>query len=311
MNLFYIKSLTKYNKNLKKYKPITSSLRHRIIINKQQLLKIKTKPIKKLTFGLINKAGKNNSGKITCYHRGGGNKKKYRIIDFKRLLEIFAIVKRIEYDPNRSSFIALICYWTGILSYILAPRNLIVGDLIRTLRGKDYKNKLSFFQYLNRDEINVIREYNFRLKIGDSLPLKNMPIGTLLHNIEIKLLKGGQLLRAAGTYSQLLKIYPNYVYIRLKSGEFRYISGNCIASVGYVSNQSNRFTKDGKAGVSRWLNKRPRVRGVAMNPVDHPHGGRTRGGKPFVHFKGFLMKGQRTGVKNKLISKLIIKTKRL
>lgn len=280
---------------LKKYKPTTSSLRHRIGIDKKKLLSKNLKPtiIKKLAFGLINKAGRNHSGQITSYHRGGGNKKKYKIIDFKRLLELIGIVKRIEYSSTRSSFVALICYWTGILSYIIAPHKLKVGDPIITLREK-------------KDQTL----YNLKLKYGYSVLLKNIPIGSFLHNIEIKPLKGGQLLRAAGMYAILLKLYNNFAYIRLKTGEFRYIPINCIATLGQVSNIDHRFVKIGKAGANRWRNRRPTVRGVAMNPVDHPHGGRTSGGRPSVHFKGVLTKGKLTRHKTNK-NKLIISNKTL
>lgn len=268
---------------LKHYKPKTSGLRNRIIINKKGLSKYKT--INKLTFGLINNAGKNHSGKITCYHRGGGNKKKYRIIDFKYLFNLGAVVKRLEYDPNRTGFIALICYLTGIISYIVSPKNLKVGDSI------------------------VSGNYgNLRVKIGYSLPLLNIPLGSFLSNIELKPYKGSQFLRAAGTYCILLKKYNNYAYIRLRSGEYRYIPIHCFAMIGIVSNYNYKYIRIGKAGVKRWMNKRPIVRGVAMNPVDHPHGGRTPGGRPSVHFKGRLLKGMLTR-NRRLTNKLIVKLK--
>jgi large subunit ribosomal protein L2 len=270
--------------NLKTYNPVTPSLRNRIIINKKLLWK--GDAIKKLSFGKKNSGGRNNQGRITSFHRGAGNKNKYRIIDFKRsLFNIPAQVKRIEYDPNRSAFIALLNYYNGVLSYIIAPKDLNQGDII-----------------ISGEKVDI--------KPGNAMILQNIPEGTLIHNIEINPGSGGLLMRAAGTYAKLLKKdKTGYALIRLSSHEERLISLKCMATIGIVSNPEKKNIKLGKAGVSRWLNIRPIVRGVAKNPIDHPHGGgqgKTSGGRPSVTPWGIPTKGYRTR-KNKRTNKFIIK----
>lgn len=257
---------------LKKYNPVTPSLREKLTIDKTALWS--GKPFKKLTKGLIKTGGRNNQGRITMFHIGGGHKRLYRIIDFKRtLFNTKGTVKRIEYDPNRSAWIALVVYENGIISYILAPNGLTIGD-------------------------NIISGEKVDIKIGNALPLKNIPIGTLIHNIELKPGKGGQLSRSAGTYAQLIrKDEGTYAMLRLSSGEQRLVSMQSMASIGVVSNLDNQNINFGKAGTTRWKNRRPIVRGVAMNPVDHPHGGgegRTSGGRPSVTPWGKPTKGKAT-----------------
>lgn len=208
-----------------------------------------TKPEKSLLAPLHKKAGRNNQGRITTRHHGGGHKRQYRIIDFKRNKDgIPGKVATIEYDPNRTANIALIHYVDGEKRYILAPKGLKVGDLIESGPAAD-------------------------IKTGNALPLENIPVGTVIHNIELRPGKGGQLVRAAGTEAQLLGKEGRYVVIRLSSGEMRRILAACRATIGSVGNQDHELIKIGKAGRSRWLGKRPAVRGSSMNPVDHPHGG--------------------------------------
>jgi large subunit ribosomal protein L2 len=208
-----------------------------------------SKPEKSLLAPLKSKAGRNNQGKITVRHQGGGHKRKYRIIDFKRNKDgIPGRVATIEYDPNRTANIALIHYADGEKRYIIAPKGLKVGDTIHSGPDAD-------------------------IKVGNALPLENIPVGTIIHNIELKPGKGGQLVRAAGTEAQLLGKEGDYVSIRLSSGEMRRILKVCRATVGSVGNEDHELINVGKAGRSRWLGKRPVVRGVVMNPVDHPHGG--------------------------------------
>lgn len=264
---------------LKTFRPITPSLRHKTIVDRSLLWN--GKPFKKLVKGFKNSGGRNNQGRITVHHRGGGHKRRYRIIDFKRsLFELEGVVKRLEYDPNRSAWIALICYKNGLISYILAPENLNVGDVIMSSNGK-----------------------NLNFKIGNAFPIKYIPIGTLIHNIELKPGKGGQIARSAGTYAQLIqKSESGYAMIRLSSGELRMIPMECMVTVGIVSNVDHKNINEGKAGNSRWKNRRPTVRGVAMNPVDHPHGGgegRTSGGRPSVTPWGKPTKGMPTRSKKK------------
>jgi large subunit ribosomal protein L2 len=262
---------------MKILKPITPSNRHRTLILRKHLWK--KNGIKKLIIGIHKKSGHNNKGRITIYNRGGGHKRKYRKIDLKRsLIKKKAIVIRLEYDPNRTANIALICYKNGILSYIIAPKDIKIGNIIET-------------------GIKV------PTKIGNSLIIKNILIGTIIHNIELIPGKGGQLARAAGTYALLINKKNNgYAMLRLSSGEIRMISILCMATIGVVSNIKHNNKVNGKAGHSRWVNRKPVVRGVAMNPVDHPHGGRTKGGRPSVTPWGRITKGMHT-VKhyNKLI----------
>jgi len=207
------------------------------------------KPEKSLLEPLPKRAGRNNQGRITVRHRGGGHKRMYRIIDFKRDKDgVPGRVASIEYDPNRTSRIALIHYRDGEKRYIIAPRGLKVGDEIMSGPGAD-------------------------IKVGNALPLENIPVGTVIHNIELKPGKGGQLVRAAGTQAQLLGKEDKYAIIRLASGEIRRVLKECRATVGAVGNEDHELINKGKAGRSRWLGRRPAVRGSVMNPVDHPHGG--------------------------------------
>ncbi|OMF23743.1 50S ribosomal protein L2 [Paenibacillus sp. FSL H8-0548] len=232
---------------IKKYKP-TSPARRNMSVSTFEEITTST-PEKSLLAPLFKKAGRNNQGKITVRHHGGGHKRKYRIIDFKRTKDgIVGNVATIEYDPNRSSNIALIHYLDGEKAYIIAPKGLKVGDKITSGVGSD-------------------------IKTGNALPLVNIPVGTVIHNIELKPGKGGQLVRAAGTSAQLLGKEENYVSVRLNSGEVRRILNTCRATIGSVGNEDHELVKIGKAGRNRWLGNRPTVRGVVMNPNDHPHGG--------------------------------------
>ena len=271
--------------SLKTFKPTTPSLRNTVIVDRSDLWK--GKPVKTLTVGKTSTGGRNNQGRITAWHRGGGHKQKYRLVDFKRnRFDIEAVVERIEYDPNRTAFIALIRYTDGELSYIIAPQKLAVGD-------------------------KVVSGENVDIKPGNALPLKSIPIGTIIHNVEMKPKKGAQLARSAGTYVQLVGKDVGKAQLRLRSGELRVVSVDCLATVGVVSNADQKNIKVGKAGRSRWLGRRPIVRGVAMNPVDHPHGGgegRTSGGRHPVTPWGKKTKGKKTR-KNKFTSKFIIRSR--
>lgn len=263
--------------SLKKYKPITPSLRSLVQIDRSELWK--GNPIKTLTTGMHECAGRNNNGRITVYHRGGGHKKKYRFVDFKRSYDnISAEVLRIEYDPNRSTFIALVLYENGVLSYILAPNDLKVGDKI--FSGTDVD-----------------------ISLGNTLPLRSIPIGSIIHNIEYIPGKGGQLVRSAGTSAQLISKDENgFCLIRLPSGEDRLFPDTSKATIGILSNIDRKNIVIAKAGRSRWLGRQPTVRGVAMNPVDHPHGGgqgKTSGGRPSVTPWSWPTKGQPTRSKKK------------
>ena len=270
---------------LKQYKPTTPSQRGLVLVDRQGLHK--GAPVKALTEGLTKSGGRNNKGRITSRRRGGGHKRTYRKIDFKRTkFDVAATVERLEYDPNRSAFIALIKYEDGELSYILAPQRLAPGD-----------------QVIAGEKVDV--------KPGNTMPMTNMPVGTIIHNVEMKVGKGGQIARSAGTYAQLIGRDRGYAQIRLSSGEVRMVRAECLATVGAVSNPDNQNTKLAKAGRNRWLGKRPSVRGVAMNPVDHPHGGgegRTSGGRHPVTPWGKPTKGKRTR-SNKASSRLIIRSR--
>jgi len=261
-------------------------MRHLVLVDHSELHK--GKPVKTLTEGLSEKAGRNNHGRITARRRGGGHKRKYRLIDFKRTkLDMSATVERIEYDPNRTAFIALIKYEDGELNYILAPQRVQAGDVIVAGPGSD-------------------------IKPGNALPLNNIPIGTIVHNVEMKPGKGGQIARSAGTYVQIVGRDSGYAQVKLTSGELRLVRGECMATIGAVSNPDQSNIKIGKAGRKRWLGKRPAVRGVAMNPVDHPHGGgegRTSGGRHPVSPWGKPTKGKRTRKRNKPSDKLIIRSR--
>ncbi|GHF24397.1 50S ribosomal protein L2 [Kordiimonas sediminis] len=270
---------------LKQYKPNTPGQRGLVLVDREGLHK--GKPVKALTEGLTKSGGRNNTGRITSRRRGGGHKRTYRLIDFKRTKwDMVATVERLEYDPNRTAFIALLKYEDGELAYILAPQRLAPGD-------------------------TVIAGNKVDVQPGNAMPLANMPIGTIIHNVEMKAGKGGQIARSAGAYAQLIGRDRGYAQIRLSSGEVRLVRGECIATVGAVSNPDNQNQKLSKAGRNRWLGRRPNVRGVAMNPVDHPHGGgegRTSGGRHPVTPWGKPTKGKRTR-SNKSSDKFIIRSR--
>ena len=271
---------------LKNFKPVTSTRRHLVLVDHSELHK--GKPVKKLTVGLTGNGGRNNFGRITARRRGGGHKRKYRMVDFKRQkFDVAATVERLEYDPNRTAFIALIKYTDGELSYILAPQRLAVGD-------------------------QVVSGERCDIKPGNAMPMNNMPVGTIIHNIEMKPGKGGQIARAGGTYAQLIGRDQGYAQLKLTSGELRMVRGECMATIGAVSNPDQANIKIGKAGRKRWLGKRPSVRGVAMNPVDHPHGGgegRTSGGRHPVTPWGKPTKGKRTRKRGAQSNRLIIRSR--
>jgi len=261
---------------LKNFNPVTPGRRGLVLVNRSELWK--GKPVKKLTEGLTGKGGRNNVGRITARRRGGGHKRRYRLVDFKRRkFDVPAKVVRLEHDPNRTAFIALIEYEDGEQSYILAPQRIGPGDTVVSGAKAD-------------------------IKPGNAMPLAAIPVGTIVHNVEMKPGKGGQLARSAGTYVQIVGRDSGYALLRLSSGEVRMVRAECMATVGAVSNQDQANIKLGKAGRKRWLGKRPSVRGVAMNPVDHPHGGgegRTSGGRNPVTPWGKPTKGARTRGKKK------------
>ncbi|MAM69233.1 MAG: 50S ribosomal protein L2 [Rhodospirillaceae bacterium] len=261
---------------LKKYKPNTPAMRGLVLVDRSELWK--GKPVKSLTEGLNKTGGRNNKGRVTSRRRGGGHKRLYRVIDFKRKkFDVPGTVQRLEYDPNRSAFIALIKYEDGEEAYILAPQRLQEGNTVIAANRAD-------------------------IKPGNAMPMENMPVGTIIHNVEMKPGRGGQLARAAGTYVQLIGKDSGFAQLRLTSGELRMVPAKCIATVGAVSNSDNQNTNLSKAGRNRWMGKRPQVRGVAMNPVDHPHGGgegRTSGGRHPVSPWGKPTKGARTRKKKK------------
>jgi large subunit ribosomal protein L2 len=267
---------------LKNFNPVTPSQRQLVLVDRSALYK--GKPVKDLTEGKHSSGGRNNNGRTTVRFRGGGHKKTYRIVDFKRRkLNMAATVERLEYDPNRTAFIALVKYEDGELAYILAPQRLGIGD-------------------------SVIAAEHADVKPGNAMPMANMPIGTIIHNIEFKVGKGGQLARSAGAYAQIVGRDQDYVILRLNSGEQRLVLGRCTASVGAVSNPDHMNATIGKAGRKRWMGRRPHNRGVTMNPIDHPHGGgegRTSGGRHPVTPWGFPTKGKKTR-KNKTTQKFIV-----
>lgn len=267
---------------LKKYSPVTPSQRHLVLVSNDIW---KGKPYKTLTVGLTKTGGRNNYGHITTRHIGGGHKRKYRKIDFyRKKYDQKAVVERIEYDPNRTAYIALIKYEDGEFSYILAPQKLKIGD-------------------------NVISGKKVEPAIGNAMLIKNIPVGTIVHNVEMKPGAGAQLSRSAGSYAQIVGKDAGYVQIKLRSGEVRIVLESCMATVGTVSNQDHQNQKYGKAGRKVWLGVRPTVRGVVMNPVDHPHGGgegKTSGGRHPVTPWGKPTKGKRTRT-NKLTNKFIIR----
>ena len=268
---------------LKKFNPTTPGRRGLVLVDRAGLWK--GKPVKALTEGLSKKGGRNNTGRITARRRGGGHKRLYRVIDFKRRkFDVPAKVLRLEYDPNRTAFIALIEYEDGELGYILAPQRLDVGDTV-----------------IAGDKVDI--------KPGNAMPLASIPIGTIVHNVEMKPGKGGQIARSAGTYVQLVGRDAGHALLRLGSGEARMVRAECMATIGAVSNSDQGNIKLGKAGRKRWLGKRPSVRGVAMNPVDHPHGGgegRTSGGRHPVTPWGRPTKGAKTR-HNKRTDRLIMR----
>jgi large subunit ribosomal protein L2 len=271
---------------LKHYNPTTPSQRGLVTVDRSELWK--GKPVKKLTKGLTKSGGRNNHGRTTVWQRGGGHKRSYRMVDFKRRkYDMPATIERLEYDPNRTAFIALITYEDGEQSYILAPQRVAAGDV-------------------------VISGERCDIKPGNAMPLLSIPVGTIVHNVEMKAGKGGQIARSAGTYVQIVGRDSGYVQLRMVSGEVRVVRGECMATVGAVSNPDQQNIKLGKAGRSRWLGRRPNVRGVVMNPVDHPHGGgegRTSGGRHPVTPWGKPTKGKRTR-NNKKTDRLIIRRRR-
>ena len=268
---------------LKSFNPVTPSLRGTILVSRSELWK--GKPLKALTVGKSSTGGRNNHGRTTSRFRGGGHKQSYRIVDFKRRkFDVPATVERLEYDPNRTAFIALVKYQDGELAYILAPQRLRVGDMVVAAAKAD-------------------------IKPGNAMPLAAIPVGTIVHNVEMKPGAGGKVARAAGQYAQLVGKDAGYAQIKLMSGELRLVRGECLATIGAVSNPDNANVQIGKAGRNRWLGRRPSVRGVAMTPIDHPHGGgegRTSGGRHPVTPWGKPTKGYKTR-SNKRTDNLIIR----
>ncbi|MFL1460571.1 50S ribosomal protein L2 [Roseococcus sp. DSY-14] len=257
---------------LKNFNPVTPSLRGTVLIERSSLWK--GAPVKGLTVGKTSSGGRNNHGRITVRFRGGGHKQSYRVVDFKRRAKwgVPATVERLEYDPNRTAFIALVKYQDGELAYILAPQRLKVGDVV-----------------VAGDKADI--------KPGNAMPLGAIPVGTVIHNIELKPGAGGKVARSAGTFAQLVGKDAGLAQIKLMSGELRTVRAECIASIGAVSNPDNSNQQLGKAGRSRWLGRKPHNRGVTMNPVDHPHGGgegRTSGGRHPVTPWGKPTKGAKT-----------------
>ena len=270
---------------LKTFKPVTPGLRQLVIVDRSQLWK--GKPVKTLTEGKSSSGGRNTNGRITVRFRGGGHKQTYRVVDFKRRkFDMPATVERIEYDPNRTSFIALIKYTDGELAYIIAPQRIAPGD-------------------------EVVSGVQVDVKPGNAMPLANMPVGTIVHNVELKIGKGGAIARSAGSYAQIVGRDQGYVIVRLNSGEQRLVHGQCFGTVGAVSNPDHMNTSLGKAGRKRWLGRKPHNRGVTMNPVDHPHGGgegRTSGGRHPVSPWGKPTKGKKTR-SNKSTTKFIVSSR--
>jgi large subunit ribosomal protein L2 len=268
---------------LKHFNPVTASLRGTVLIDRSELWK--GKPVKGLTEGEHSSGGRNNHGRITSRFRGGGHKQAYRLVDFKRRkYDVGAVVERLEYDPNRTAFIALIKYADGELSYILAPQRLKVGD-------------------------PVVSGLRVDIKPGNAMPLAAIPVGTIIHNIELKVGAGGKMARSAGTFAQLVGKDQGYAQVKLTSGELRIVRAECMATIGAVSNADHQNEQIGKAGRSRWLGRKPHNRGVVMNPVDHPHGGgegRTSGGRHPVTPWGKPTKGYKTR-SNKRTDDLIIR----
>ena len=267
---------------LKTFNPTSAGRRHLIQVDRSHLWK--GKPVKALVEGQSSNGGRGNTGRITSRRKGGGHKQAYRVVDFKRgKHDVPAVVERLEYDPNRTAFIALIKYADGVLSYILAPQRLAVGD-------------------------SVVSGQSVDVKPGNAMPLGSIPVGTIVHNVETKLGSGGSLARAAGTYAMVAGRDQGYVLLKLKSGETRMVLSTCMASVGAVSNQDHMNEVVGKAGRTRWKGFRPVSRGIARNPVDHPNGGRTNGGKHWATPWGQPTKGKKTR-KNKSTQKFIVRSR--
>ena len=271
---------------LKTYNPTSPGRRQLVTTDRSELWN--GKPVKTLVEGLHSKGGRNNAGRITAYHRGGGHKRAYRMVDFRRVKwDAVGTVERLEYDPNRTAFIALVKYEDGELAYIIAPQRLAAGDKV-----------ISSMQ-------------NVDVKPGNAMPLERMPVGTIVHNVEMKPRKGGQIARSAGAYAQYVGRDAGWAILRLNSGEQRRVHGTCLATVGAVSNQDHSNISIGKAGRNRWLGKKPVNRGVTMNPVDHPHGGgegRTSGGRHPVSPWGKPTKGKKTR-SNKSTDKFIVRSR--
>jgi large subunit ribosomal protein L2 len=265
---------------LKTFRPTSPGLRHLVLVDKSSLWK--GAPVKILVEGQGKSGGRNHHGRITTRHIGGGHKRAYRLVDFKRRKhDVGATVERIEYDPNRTAFIALLKYEDGHQAYILAPQRLAVGD-------------------------KVVAGEKVDVKPGNAMPLASMPVGTIVHNVEMKPGRGGQMARSAGSYAQLVGRDAGWAILKLTSGETRRVRQECMATVGAVSNPDHANEVIGKAGRTRWSGKRPTVRSTAMNPVDHPNGGRTKGGKHWATPWGKPTKGYKTR-KNKSTDKYIIR----
>jgi large subunit ribosomal protein L2 len=273
---------------LKSYNPTTPSQRQLVIVDRSGLWK--GKPVKTLTEGLSKSGGRNNYGRITARFIGGGHKRTYRLVDFKRRkFDVEGTVERLEYDPNRTAFIALVTYTDGDQAYILAPQRIAAGDKV------------------------IASEKAVDVKPGNAMPLQYIPVGSIVHNVEMKPGKGGQIARSAGTYVQLVGRDAGMAILRLNSGEQRLVPGSCLATIGAVSNPDHGNINDGKAGRTRWRGKTPHNRGVVMNPVDHPHGGgegRTSGGRHPVSPWGKPTKGKRTR-SNKSTDKFIMRSRHL
>ena len=273
----------------RKLKPDTPSRRFMSVSTFEEITK--KRPERKLTTALRKTGGRNNHGRITSRHRGGGHQRRYRIIDFKRnKYDMLAVIASIEYDPNRSPRIALLEYEDGEKRYIIAPDGLKVGDKVISTQN----NQIPF-------------------KTGNAMPLGSIPEGLLVHNIELKPGKGAQMARSAGAYARIMANEAGMITLKLPSGEMRMVSEQCIATIGMVGNKSHESIVIGKAGRSRWLGRRPKVRGVVMNPVDHPHGGgegRTSGGRHPVSPWGMPTKGYRTRKKNNASDKYIVKRRK-
>jgi large subunit ribosomal protein L2 len=268
---------------LRKYNPTTPGQRALVLVDRSGLWK--GKPVHTLTEGIHRTGGRNNMGHITSRFIGGGHKRRYRLIDWqRRKFDVVGTVERLEYDPNRTAFIALISYTDGEKAYIIAPQRLQVGDKVVSGEKTD-------------------------VRPGNAMMLKNMPVGTIIHNIELKIGKGAQLVRSAGTYAQLVGRDSGYAQVKLASGELRKVRGECMATIGAVSNPDHLNENLGKAGRNRWKGNKPRQRGISMNPVDHPNGGRTKGGKHWSSPWGQSSKGLKTRT-NKATDKYIVRRRK-